>query len=313
TDILVATFTPASGVAQPQGAGTKLVSGELVERCYARIKLFRDKGAERKNKDDQRHMDKMWDKQKTKLSLGGSSPAFQQQQLNEFMMAFAPVQPVTPFVEYTLADDDGDFDDAVLTDDMWLSDGRPFSAGFTSSMLESPGSLSATPVAGMSSMSIGIQGAPLSADPGMAAMSMRKRQSEDAESFESNKRRHSSPSLLLPGAVRAADVVGVDPTYVPTARRHTPVRVIYARFHGESVYRAVYLDELTTDNLLAKIAQRLEIPSATMGVDVVRMTKKGLSVVVDDRVIEQLDDEQDMEIVSTFARNSGAVTVSLHY
>ncbi|KAI7831858.1 CP2 transcription factor [Kickxella alabastrina] len=48
----------------PTSANSSLASGKIIERCYARIKLFRDKGAERKNKDDQRHLDKLWEKQK---------------------------------------------------------------------------------------------------------------------------------------------------------------------------------------------------------------------------------------------------------
>ncbi|KAJ2708545.1 hypothetical protein H4R19_004689 [Coemansia spiralis] len=320
TDSSVSTFSTATGAVQTQGtAGVKLVSGELVERCCARIKLFRDKGAERKNKDDQRHMDKMWTKQKTKLALNSSSPAFQQQQLAEFTMTFAPVQPVTPFVEYTLADDECDLDDAAaIDDDMWLGDGTPFSAGFAAPVLESPGSLSATPVAGMSSMNIGIQCASLGVmsmapDSAMAAASIRKRVSEDAESLESSKRRYSSPSLSLPGTSRGVEVVGVDPTYVPAARKRTPVRVVYVRFRGESVYRAVYLDELTADDLVVKLAQRLEIQTAAAEVEVVRKTKKGLTVKVDDHVVAQLDDEQDMEVACSFARDTGALTIYLHY
>ncbi|KAJ1730779.1 hypothetical protein LPJ61_002846 [Coemansia biformis] len=328
TDSSVATFSMVPAAAQVPGAAysnIKLVCGEVVERCYARIKLFRDKGAERKNKDDQRHMDKLWGKQKTKLAMNGSTPTFQQQQFAEFTMSFAPVQPLTSFLEYTLADDECDLDETTISEDMWLADGSPFPAAFAAQALESPGSLSTTPVTGISSMNIGLpcaslgaMGSPLAAGSTAAAIGMRKRPSEDVESQGSSKRRPSSPSLSLSGTASASGpvgtkVVGVDPMYVPTARKHTPVLVVYVRFRGESVYRAIYLDELTTDDLVTKLAQRLEIQTEATEVEVVRKTKKGLTVKIDDHVISQLDDEQDMEIACSFASDTGALTIYLHY
>ncbi|KAG0288585.1 grainyhead-like, partial [Linnemannia gamsii] len=51
----------------PGGAdGGMLSHGRIIERSFAKIKLFRDKGAERKNKDDQKHLEKMWDKMRGK-------------------------------------------------------------------------------------------------------------------------------------------------------------------------------------------------------------------------------------------------------
>ncbi|KAJ9049445.1 hypothetical protein DSO57_1024361 [Entomophthora muscae] len=59
------------------------------ERSFCKIKLFRDKGAERKNKDDQRHLEKIWDKMKGKLED------------HPLLHIFAPASPVTEFLECT--------------------------------------------------------------------------------------------------------------------------------------------------------------------------------------------------------------------
>ncbi|PIA13048.1 hypothetical protein COEREDRAFT_27443, partial [Coemansia reversa NRRL 1564] len=65
---LTGAVNDAAALMPPGGAApaSMLTSGRIIERSFARIKLFRDKGAERKNKDDQRHLDRMWAKQKAK-------------------------------------------------------------------------------------------------------------------------------------------------------------------------------------------------------------------------------------------------------
>lgn len=71
---------------------TKAVdSPTFIESCFCKIKLFRDKGAERKNKDDQRHLDKVWDKMKGKHTNNDNN--------SPLLMMFAPVSPVTVFTE----------------------------------------------------------------------------------------------------------------------------------------------------------------------------------------------------------------------
>ncbi|KAJ2358486.1 hypothetical protein H4S02_012353 [Coemansia sp. RSA 2611] len=297
------------------GQSSGLVCGKIIERCYARIKLFRDKGAERKNKDDLRHLDKMWEKQKAKLALNGSSAAVQQQQLNEFRAAFAPVQEATMFNEYTLTGDECDAEEPVIVDDGWPAGTAAIQ---TTSALESPSSI-ATPVAGLSSMNIGMPLSGLGSPLGSSAMTfMRKRSSDESDVLSSNKRQFSPSSQSSAGLAGTVgpnnmELVGVDPTYVPAARKRKSVLVIYARFQGENIYRAIYLEQLTVDGMVAKLAQRLEMQTAAAEVEVVRRTKKGLTVQVDDGVVAQLDDEQDMEVECSFAADTGALTIYLHY
>ncbi|KAJ2848211.1 hypothetical protein IWW36_003440 [Coemansia brasiliensis] len=296
-----------------------LVSGKIIERCYARIKLFRDKGAERKNKDDLRHLDKMWEKQKAKLALNGSSTAAQQQQLNEFRNAFAPVQEATLFCEYTLTGDECDNEEPVIVDDSWPAGAASIQ---TVGPFESPGSSLATPVAGLSSMNIGMPGVNLSAlntPLGTATMAfMRKRSADETDVLAPNKRQFSPSSLSSAGLTSTlgpnnVELVGVDPTYVPMPRKRKAVLVIYVRFQGENIYRAIYLEQLTVEDMVAKLAQRLEMQTNAADVEVVRRTKKGLTVKVDDSVVAQLEDEQDMEVECSFAADTGALTIYLNY
>ncbi|ORX67599.1 hypothetical protein DL89DRAFT_225624 [Linderina pennispora] len=244
----------------------------VIERCYARVKLFRDKGAERKNKDDQRHMDKMWEKHKAKHALNNSTQSHQQQYA-EFNMTFAPVQPVTGFIEYTMTGDDCDPDEPTAVDELGLN--SPIATTFP-----------------------------------------RKRSAENSEALSPNKRQFSPTSLssginasFTSGAV---ELVGVDPTYVPMPRKNKAVLAIYVKVMGQAVYRAVYLDRLAVDDLVSKLTQKLEI-QANSDIEVIRRTKKGLTVRVDDNVISQLEDEQDMEIECSFAPDTGALTIYLNY
>ncbi|KAJ2822951.1 hypothetical protein GGI24_003800 [Coemansia furcata] len=108
------------------------------------------------------------------------------------------------------------------------------------------------------------------------------------------------------------ELVGVDPTYVPAARKRKSVLAIYARFQGESMHRAIYLEQLSVSDLVDKMVQRLEMPAGPV-VEVMRRTKKGVTVRVDDSVVTQLDDEQDMEVEWGFSDESGALKLCLHY
>ncbi|ORX90371.1 CP2-domain-containing protein [Basidiobolus meristosporus CBS 931.73] len=72
---------------------TSEMDPSIHEKSFAKIKLFRDKGAERKNKDDQRHLEKIWEKMRGK-----------QQDSNPLLMMFAQANPVTSFIEWSSND-----------------------------------------------------------------------------------------------------------------------------------------------------------------------------------------------------------------
>ncbi|KAJ2055681.1 hypothetical protein GGI17_006555, partial [Coemansia sp. S146] len=132
--------------------GSGLVADKIIERCYARIKLFRDKGAERKNKDDQRHLEKQWEKKRAGLALKNPGASTTQQQMAEFTMAFAPVLQITPFLEYTLTGDECD-EEPVAIEDMWS-----VGSGAVNPGLDPEGSAISPTMTGISSMNIGMSG-----------------------------------------------------------------------------------------------------------------------------------------------------------
>ncbi|ORX94309.1 CP2-domain-containing protein [Basidiobolus meristosporus CBS 931.73] len=82
------------------------------EKAFAKVKLFRDKGAERKNKDDQRHLEKIWEKMRGK-----------QQDANPLLMMFAPVTQTTVFVE-TPAKDSADNDEEIVFTGLGIEGGE---------------------------------------------------------------------------------------------------------------------------------------------------------------------------------------------
>ncbi|KAJ2427449.1 hypothetical protein GGF47_001767 [Coemansia sp. RSA 2524] len=168
---------------------------------------------------------------------------------------------------------------------------------------------------GMPTMNLASLNSPL----GSASMTyMRKRSSDENDVLSSNKRQFSPASLSSAGLTstfgpNSAELIGVDPTYVPAVRKRKSVLVIYVRFQGENIYRAIYLEHLTVGDLVSKLGQRLEMQTVAAEVEVVRRTRKGLTVKVDDGMVGQLEDEQDMEVECSFAGDTGALTIYLHY
>ncbi|KAK3819046.1 MAG: CP2 transcription factor-domain-containing protein [Linnemannia gamsii] len=77
-----------AGLGGNGGDGSLLSRGRILEKSFAKIKLFRDKGAERKNKDDQKHLEKMWDKMRGKNA-----------DTNPLSQVLASVQHVSTFYE----------------------------------------------------------------------------------------------------------------------------------------------------------------------------------------------------------------------
>ncbi|KAJ2525207.1 hypothetical protein GGI11_000241 [Coemansia sp. RSA 2049] len=269
-----------------------VASGRLVERCYTRIKLFRDKGAERKNKDEQKQHEKHWERKKAKFVQEGLSATQQHQKLAEFTMEYEPVHPYTMFAEYALAGDACDAEEPVIIDNSII--GLP---GFTLA-------------------DVGASSAPVS------VAYLRKRSLDDADALPSSKRQCSPPlSASITTATPAGtgpkglEILGIDPTYVPAPRKKPPVLVVYAKFHGESVYRAIYLERLSAVDLASKLARRLELHTSSSSgrLELIHKTKAGLAVAIDDSDIHHLNDQQDMEVECAFAEDSGALTIYLHY
>lgn len=104
-----------------------------------------------------------------------------------------------------------------------------------------------------------------------------------------------------------------DPTYVPQARKKRPVLCLYIKIGGESVYRAVYLEKTTLQDLIQKLSEKLEIQSSTISCVYRRTTKKDLMVRVDDAMVAQMADELDMVVEYDFNQHDGSVNLTLKY
>jgi len=223
---------------------TKSESEQSLEKSFAKVKLFRDKGAERKLKDDQRHLDKMCDKMRGKS-----------QETTPMMMMYAQPSNVTMFHEITGNSDAADDGDVL-------------------NLAEQINSLE-TEVDGGELVTL--------------HLGKRRRISVGTDSF--------------------MEALDCDPTYIPV-RKKRAVLCIYAKFPNESVYRAIYLTQLTASDLIAKLVDKLDLQGQTVS-SVNRNTKRGIAVRVDDELVHQIEDEQDMEIDYTVEQDG--VLLSLKF
>lgn len=231
---------------------TKCDSGAIctsLEKSFAKIKLFRDKGAERKNKDDQKHLEKMCEKMRAKS-----------QETTPMIMMYAPPNPVTVFNECTRNNNVSD-DEEILN-------------------------LSET----LNNLDPDVEGSEL------MTLQLGKR------------KRFSMGSDLL-------EPLDCDPTYIPHLRKRRAVLCIYVKLPGEAVYKAVYLNHLTVQDLIAKLTDKLSEKIDLQGqpiTNVIRCTKRNLTVRIDDDSIHQIEDETDMEVEFQIGQD-GNVQLTLKY
>ncbi|KAJ2844066.1 hypothetical protein GGI22_007002, partial [Coemansia erecta] len=156
---------------------TAIVPGELIEMCYTCVKLFRDKGAERKNKDELKQLDNAWNRQMGKLKNNSMSEAELEKHHREFKMEYKPVQPFSRFVEYVLPEDE-----SVAADDPTAAFDEPGSGVSASDTAFSP-------------INIGVSGLGLTDIDTSAAAYARKHSIDDSDILPSSKRQLSAPML----------------------------------------------------------------------------------------------------------------------
>lgn len=90
---------------------------------------------------------------------------------------------------------------------------------------------------------------------------------------------------------------------------------IFAKFPFNELYRAIYLDELTVDDLIQQLVNKMNISVPIQHVVrrfVKKDTGKPIVVRVDDTMVQDIAEEQDMEI-ETQVLEDGAFTLILHY
>ncbi|KAL9555179.1 hypothetical protein MBANPS3_002483 [Mucor bainieri] len=270
-----------------------------IEKTYCRIKLFRDKGAERKNKDDAKHIERQLEKLRGKS--GEPHPLW---------LAFSPTSPITLFGELVPPEDDEAHHQQLQ------------------SLFEERNTLpSASPIgghlphhaSGSSSASNNIHLPP--PVPTKRSFSNLSTSSTDMNAFAAS----------LPGG----PPIGLDPTYIPQRRRRVASKFIPAiirfqkanasaqkelsvlvKFHSCEVYRAIYLEHLTVKELTEKIVQRMNISKPVSKVlrKITSKNKKSMLVKVEDDVIQDMPEQQDI-LLETEADpdNENAINLILNF
>ncbi|GJJ75998.1 transcription factor CP2 and related proteins [Entomortierella parvispora] len=288
-----------------------MVSGneQTLERSYAKIKLFRDKGAERKNKDDHKHLEKMWDKMRGKSA-----------DTNPLSQVLAPVQHVSVFwechdhQEYSAEDETLDLSETLALESESEGGAQDRAKGDDDDDADSGLGAGDSNAHSASSSTTDIGSKAL-----VPASKKRRRTNEaggrgGAGGVDSNfgavggyGGNESSMSSMM------EQTLDKDPNYVPQIRkRKQPVLCLYIKIGGETVYRAVYLERQTLADLIQKVSEKLEIQSSTIS-DVYRKTKKDIVVRMDDAMVAQMSDELDLVVEYDFNQLDGSVNLTLKY
>ncbi|KAG9321279.1 hypothetical protein KVV02_003948 [Mortierella alpina] len=309
---------------------------QAMERSYAKIKLFRDKGAERKNKDDHKHLEKMWDKMRGKNA-----------DTNPLSQVLAPVQIVSVFWECLDHQEDSAEDETLdlsetLAQESLDSDtaaGAEAGGGGEDGQHDPAGGLlTATAAAGTLDSPGTVDS--LSSHNGesnalVPGSKKRRRGNNDTGSHTTGQiNSHHSGALERAasyhhngsgdgesggdgggsGAPSSDQLLDRDPTYVPQMRKKKQQSLcLYIKIEGEAVYRAVYLERLTLAELTQKLSEKLEIQSSTISGVYKKTTKKELMVRVDDSMVAQMTDELDMVVEYEFNQLDGSVNLTLKY
>ncbi|KAF9932610.1 grainyhead-like [Linnemannia zychae] len=294
---------------------------QSMERSFAKIKLFRDKGAERKNKDDHKHLEKMWDKMRGKNA-----------DTNPLVNMLAPVQSVSLFSE-CVDHPEGSGEDETLDLSETLAHGHDNDVdGAGNNGGNEDGTAN-----GMSSRHDPDRQSPGNNAGGdsnsLVQVTKKRRRAADNAGGSSNFDQQFSQQQNQVGYLNSSSspsggnsnssgsmismssdlFLDRDPSYVPQTRKKRPVLCLYIKIGGESVYRAVYLEKYTLTDLIQKLSEKLEIQSSTISCVYRKTTKKELMVRVDDSMVAQMTDELDMVVDYDFNQMDGSVNLTLKY
>ncbi|KAJ8660266.1 hypothetical protein O0I10_004128 [Lichtheimia ornata] len=255
-----------------------------LERCYCQIKLFRDKGAERKNKDDARHIEKQLEKLRGKN--GEPHPmwlGYLQTQPYTVLCAFASSSP-PPLTHphHLLQQQQQQYHDHY----------RRFNEHTTVS------SLPMTPTT--TTQGVGVK-RPYDMTPGGGVTIPPPPSSAAAQ--------HQQPYFMPP------TVTDMDPSYVPQQRRRTAKLCLFAKLPNEHLHRAIYLEELTVEDLKDKLASKMGHENSSQIKEVVRRVagKEDVVVQIDDTVVSDMPEEQVLEVETKSNDNDDSLTLMLLY
>ncbi|KAF9579086.1 grainyhead-like [Lunasporangiospora selenospora] len=296
----------------------------LMERSFAKIKLFRDKGAERKNKDDHKHLEKMWDKMRGKNA-----------DTNPLVSMLAPVRCVSEFTECF---DHPEGSDEEETRD--LSETlRTGNSVDTSARLEveaygnqQGAEVAPPPVAtpvnrkrrrgpeGGNTTNTTNSGTPVQTGDGtgvtIADPFHYRHNPHHANQFShgagSSPSSTPSPSAV---AVMGNNSSGAPPGPPPMAlmNQHNPDMFLDRDPTYVPQHQRKKRPVCTVQDLTQKLSEKLEIQSTTISAVYRKTTKKELMVRVDDAMVGQMSDELDMIVDYDFNQRDGSVNLTLKY
>ncbi|KAI8982124.1 CP2 transcription factor-domain-containing protein [Mycotypha africana] len=269
----------------------------LTEKTYCRIKLFRDKGAERKNKDDAKHIERQLEKIRGKN--GEPHPLW---------LAFTPTSAITLFREIVPPDeDDSLYQLQALMDErnslLQQQQRQQSSLNFNT---------------GSHRIAHHLSGNILLPPPTSLKRSIHQQLHQKGVSASDDN------CSITDGGPTIATTVDIDPTYIPQRRRRIAKLSLLVKFSPASdIYRAIYLEHLTVKELIDKLSQRMDDfdPKTTTVSAVLRKivpkkdeaNKKPIFVNVDDEVIQDMNEEQDILIETEKNPGDKSIKIILNF
>ena len=97
------------------------------------------------------------------------------------------------------------------------------------------------------------------------------------------------------------EAVGVNPAYVPPEPQARPIASFFVLIKGleksvdDKYYRAAYLTQRTTSNLISAIASKTDVDPSRVE-RTIRINEKGLNILVDEEVMREIPEGQDMVV-----------------
>ncbi|CDS08120.1 hypothetical protein LRAMOSA02069 [Lichtheimia ramosa] len=278
---------------------------DTVEQSYCLVKFFRDKGAEHKNKDDVRHVEKQLERIRGKND-----------EVHPLWLTYTQTQPHTMFLP--------------VPDQASPSSPNPplqcQSTQYNKEQQQQQCLYHPSPVSSSTSSNnlfpISTYGTKRSYYDYVASQTEyhdRSLQTLATATSLSLGRPILYPSTTLPAPPTLIShgtkptMISADPYQVPQRRRRTAKLCIFVKFGNASLYRAVYLEELTVKDLQEKLLSKLNM-SPHQQVKLVRHVankKDVVAVKMDDSMVQAIPEEQDMQVDSTISKDDQDDTFTL--
>ena len=258
---------------------------EPIHRGYCKVKIFRDKGAERKNKDETKTVERRLQKfirsqQGVSLDTEIGPSAVFHPPCKETILTPTSTFGAKPSLFNPKPGDRESSKGVAIPLPNTSQDPSPLSSC-------SPSGVSPTPLAMFSNK---------------ATFLANIRDREMKRTF----------TKTLTQTKEDLDQLEVGPKYKSMKVPSTPVTTIYVRKEEEKIYNALLLNIPTVDGLKTQISKKYDIPEEMIRY-VYKKTKKGLIVRFDDDMVARFNDEDDFIIEIEFDNQKGHFDLFVRY